>query len=88
MIILCIYLNCVLTIGSNAGSKETPPSSSSKKPSNNKEKEEKPKESIDSKDKEKGKKLQSSFPPANTTDSVRLKCRELLTNALRTDGRK
>lgn len=72
--------------GSNTGSKETPPSSSSKKPSNNKEKEEKSKESVDSKDKDKGKKLQTSFPPSNTTDAVRLKCRELLANALRVDG--
>lgn len=73
--------------GSNTGSKETPPSSSSKKPTNNKEKEEKPKETtIDTKDKDKGKKIQSSFPPSNTTDAVRLKCRELLANAIRTDG--
>lgn len=73
--------------GSNTGSKEPPPSSSSKKPTNNKEKEEKPKETTtDTKDKDKGKKLQSSFPPTNTTDAVRLKCRELLANALRTDG--
>lgn len=38
-------------------------------------------------DKEKDKKLPASFPPqSNTTDAVRLKCRELLTSALKTDG--
>ncbi|KAG8258519.1 Transcription elongation factor A protein 1 [Homalodisca vitripennis] len=62
--------------------KETPPSSS-KKPSS-KEKEEKPKES-EKKDKE-PKKAPTSFPPSNTTDAVRLKCRELLVTAIKTDG--
>ena len=59
---------------------------SSKKP---KEKEEKPKE-VEVKDKEKEKKMPTSFPPAssNTTDAVRLKCRELLTTAVRGDGGK
>lgn len=37
------------------------------------------------KDKE-AKKIPSSFPPSNTTDAVRLKCRELLANAIRADG--
>ncbi|KAJ8729584.1 hypothetical protein PYW08_001165 [Mythimna loreyi] len=37
-------------------------------------------------DKEKDKKLPASFPPTNTTDAVRLKCRELLTQALKVDG--
>ncbi|XP_023954752.1 transcription elongation factor S-II [Bicyclus anynana] len=38
-------------------------------------------------DKEKDKKLPASFPPqSNTTDAVRLKCRELLTQALKTDS--
>lgn len=32
------------------------------------------------------KKKQTSFPAPTTTDAVRLKCRELLTNALRVDG--
>ncbi|XP_033219959.1 transcription elongation factor S-II [Belonocnema kinseyi] len=32
------------------------------------------------------KKKQTSFPPPSTTDAVRLKCRELLANALRVDG--
>jgi len=52
-----------------------------------KEKEEKPREA-ESKDKEKEKKAPTSFPPAssNTTDAVRLKCRELLCVAVRGDG--
>lgn len=38
-------------------------------------------------DKEKDKKLQASFPPqSNTTDAVRLKCRELLAQALKVEG--
>lgn len=37
----------------------------------------------ESKDKDKDKKQPVSFPPSNTTDSVRLKSRELLANALR-----
>ncbi|XP_021700677.1 transcription elongation factor S-II isoform X1 [Aedes aegypti] len=55
--------------------------SNSKPESNNK------KESFE-KDKEVKKPIQSSFPaqPSNTTDAVRLKCREMLTNALRVDG--
>lgn len=32
------------------------------------------------------KKKQTSFPPSSTSDSVRLKCRELLANAIKTDG--
>lgn len=57
-------------------------STSSSKPKP-KEKEEKNK---DENDKEK-KKLQTSFPPqsTNTTDAVRLKCREMLVGALRVD---
>jgi hypothetical protein len=52
-----------------------------------KEKEEKNKD-VESKDKEKEKKMPTSFPPAssNTTDAVRLKCRELLSTAVRGDG--
>lgn len=63
-------------------SKET--AGSSKK---SKDKEEKPKE-VEVKEKEKEKKMTMSFPPAssNTTDAVRLKCRELLTTAIRGDG--
>lgn len=47
----------------------------------------KSKKDKDKKDeKDKDKKLPSSFPPqSNTTDAVRLKCRELLTQALKTD---
>lgn len=62
--------------------KDTPPSSS-KKPSS-KEKEDKPKEP-EKKEKD-VRKTPSSFPPNNTTDAVRLKCRELLAAAIKTDG--
>nr|CAD7204475.1 unnamed protein product [Timema douglasi] len=69
--------------GCNTPNKET--GNSSKKPS--KEKEDKAKES-DVKEKERDRKSQTSFPPAssNTTDAVRLKCRELLANAIQLDG--
>lgn len=67
--------------GPNSSNKE---SSSTSKP--------KPKEKEDEGKKEKreekkDKKLPSSFPPAssNTTDAVRLKCREMLVGALRVD---
>ncbi|PNF33794.1 Transcription elongation factor S-II [Cryptotermes secundus] len=52
-----------------------------------KEKEEKPRE-LELKDKEKEKKMPTTFPPvsSNTTDAVRLKCRELLSTAVRGDG--
>lgn len=66
--------------GSNTPSKE-PATSSKPKP---KEKEEKPKEDRDEK---KDKKLPTQFPPSstNTTDAVRLKCRDMFINALRID---
>ncbi|BES89454.1 Transcription elongation factor [Nesidiocoris tenuis] len=72
-------------LGSSGGGKETAtPPSSSKKPKPKEEKreddEKKPKE------KEKEKPRQTSFPATNTTDAVRLKCRELLANALKADG--
>nr|CAD7263750.1 unnamed protein product [Timema shepardi] len=72
-----------LSPGCNTPNKET--GNSSKKPS--KEKEDKAKES-DVKEKERDRKSQTSFPPAssNTTDAVRLKCRELLANAIQLDG--
>ncbi|CAG2059999.1 unnamed protein product, partial [Timema podura] len=72
-----------LSPGCNTPSKET--GNSSKKPS--KEKEDKAKES-DVKEKERDRRSQTSFPPAssNTTDAVRLKCRELLANAIQLDG--
>nr|CAD7447252.1 unnamed protein product [Timema bartmani] len=72
-----------LSPGCNTPSKET--GNSSKKP--NKEKEDKAKES-DVKEKERDRRSQTSFPPAssNTTDAVRLKCRELLANAIQLDG--
>lgn len=57
-------------------------STSSSKPKP-KEKEEKSK---DDSDKEKSKKLQASFPASsNTTDAIRLKCREMLVGALQVD---
>lgn len=41
----------------------------------------------DEKKEDKNKKIQSSFPPrSNTADAVRLKCRELLAQALKVDG--
>lgn len=59
-------------------SKDSGSSSKSKKEGKDKEKKD---------DKDKDKKMQASFPPqSNTTDAVRLKCRELLTQALKTDG--
>lgn len=59
-------------------SKDSSSSSKSKKDSKDKEKKD---------DKEKDKKLQASFPPqSNTTDAIRLKCRELLMQALKSDG--
>nr|BAN21017.1 transcription elongation factor s-ii [Riptortus pedestris] len=65
--------------GSNMGKDGATPPSSSKKP---KLKEESKKED-DKKEKDKPK--QTSFPPVSTTDAVRLKCRELLLTALKTD---
>jgi transcription elongation factor S-II len=68
------------------GKESTTPSSSSKKASKTKEEkrggsgEDGVKESKDKS------KMQSSFPQANTTDAVRLKCRELLVQAMRIDG--
>nr|CAI5859743.1 unnamed protein product [Callosobruchus analis] len=58
-------------------------SSSSSKPK--KEKEEKPVK--EDRDREKEKSLPKQFPPSsNTTDSVRLKCREMLASAMKTDN--
>lgn len=67
--------------GSTPNSKESASSSKSK----SKEKEDKPKED---RDKDRDRKLPSSFPPvsSNTTDAVRLKCREMLIGALKIDG--
>ncbi|XP_045470366.1 transcription elongation factor S-II [Harmonia axyridis] len=59
-------------------------SSSSSKPKKEKEK----KSSKDEKESPKEKKIMSQFPPASThvtTDAVRLKCREMLAGAIRTD---
>ncbi|CAH1388671.1 unnamed protein product [Nezara viridula] len=68
--------------GSNVSkdNNSTPPSSSNKNKTNNKPKE-------DRKDEEKKEKpKQTTFPAVNTTDAVRLKCRELLLGALKIDG--
>ncbi|XP_017784479.1 PREDICTED: transcription elongation factor S-II [Nicrophorus vespilloides] len=64
---------------SNTPGKDSSSSSSKSK----KDKDDKGKE-----DKDKDKKLQNTFPPSssNTTDSVRLKCREMLSVALNVDG--
>ncbi|XP_053606605.1 transcription elongation factor S-II [Plodia interpunctella] len=59
-------------------SKDNGSSSKSKKDGKDKDKKE---------EKEKDKKLPASFPPqSNTTDAIRIKCRELLTQALKVDG--
>lgn len=59
-------------------------SSSSKKPS--KESSDSKSDKKDSDSKSKSVPSQQSFPPSGTTDSVRLKCRELLASAIRGDG--
>ncbi|XP_041970326.1 transcription elongation factor S-II [Aricia agestis] len=65
---------------SNTPAKESSGSSSKPKKESSKGKDKKD-------DKEKDKKLPASFPPqSNTADAVRLKCRELLTQALKTDN--
>lgn len=71
---------------SNSDNSKTATSSSESKES---KKEEKRKEDKSKKeDKEKDKKLPTSFPPVSvTTDSVRLKCREMLASALKTDSK-
>lgn len=66
------------------GTGKDTPTSSAKKPSS-KEKEDKPKES-EKKEKDVKKNPTSFPPPSNTTDAVRLKCRELLAAAIKTDG--
>ncbi|XP_050516816.1 transcription elongation factor S-II [Diabrotica virgifera virgifera] len=69
---------------SGTNSNEKSSSSSSNKPK--KEKEEKPSREEKDRDKDKGN-LPKQFPASsNTTDSVRLKCREMLTAAIRTDS--
>jgi len=74
---------CVSFSGSNTpNSKETASSSKVER------REEKSKDQDPPEEKEKPKaKVVASFPPCtNTTDAVRLKCRELLANAIRGDG--
>lgn len=67
--------------GPNSSNKE---SSSSSKP---KPKEKEDEDKKEKRDEKKDKKLPSSFPPvsSNTTDAVRLKCREMLVGALRVE---
>ncbi|CAH1183327.1 unnamed protein product [Phaedon cochleariae] len=68
---------------SDTNSSEKSSSSSSSKPK--KDKEDKPVH--EEKEREKDRSLPKQFPASsNTTDSVRLKCREMLTNALKTDS--
>ncbi|KAF6214624.1 hypothetical protein GE061_009367 [Apolygus lucorum] len=74
-------------LGPNSGGKETTtPTSSSKKPKPKEDKKEDEDRKTKEKEKEKEKSRQTSFPAANTTDAVRLKCRELLANAIKSDG--
>lgn len=66
------------TSSSTSSSKSSGKSSSTKKGSDRK-----------SEDKEKDRKVQSAFPPPSNNsmaDAVRIKCREMLANALKTDG--
>lgn len=65
---------------SNTPSKESSTSSASK----NKSKDSSKSDKRDSE--EKDRKIQSSFPASNTTDAVRIKCRELLLAALKVEG--
>lgn len=63
-------------------------SSSDNKESKKEEKRKEEKTKKEEKEKEKDRKLPSSFPPTSvTTDSVRLKCREMLAAALKTDSK-
>lgn len=69
---------------SGTNSSEKSSSSSSSKPK--KDKEEKPVR--EEKDRDKDRNLPKQFPPSsNTTDSVRLKCREMLATAIKTDSK-
>ena len=74
--------------GPNSGGKETTPTSSAKKPKPKEDKKEDEDKKAKEKEKEKERARQTSFPAANTTDAVRLKCRELLAGALKSDGGK
>lgn len=65
----------------------TTPGKDSTSSSSSKSKKEKEEKIRDDKDKEKDvRKLPNQFPPSNTADAVRLKCREMLTAALKTDS--
>lgn len=71
--------------------KETKSSSSSSSSSASKSKKDKEEKRLkeDKLDREKEQKLPKQFPPpsSNTTDSVRLKCREMLATAIKTDSK-
>lgn len=71
-----------------SGSNTKESSSSSSKSSKKEGKEEK-KPVKEEKERDKERKLPASFPPvsSNTTDSVRLKCREMLAAAISTDSK-
>lgn len=73
---------------SKESAKESSKSSSNKSSSKNSSKSESNNKKESEKEKEVKKPAQTSFPThsSNTTDAVRLKCREMLTNALRIDG--
>lgn len=72
---------------SKEASKESSKSSSKSSSKNNSKSESNNKKESE-KEKESKKPAQTSFPPqsSNTTDAVRLKCREMLANSLRVDG--
>lgn len=70
---------------STANSSKSTNKSSSNNSNNSSKKSESKKEDKD-KDRGNGNKLQSSFPQSSMTDAVRLKCREMLANALKVDG--
>jgi transcription elongation factor S-II len=76
-----------LNSGDKDQSKPAESSKSSSKSNGNSSKSEK--SSKDEKNKDSKSKIQSSFPPpssSSTTDAVRLKCREMLTSALKIEG--
>ena len=79
---IIIYLGLLSVGPTTPNSKDS--ASSSKEKKEEKPKKEESREKEKEKDKEKGNKQTASFPPSsNTTDAVRLKCRELLANAIK-----
>ncbi|XP_065332142.1 transcription elongation factor S-II [Cloeon dipterum] len=74
-----------LTPGTPSGKDKEPSGGSAKKPS--REPESKPSKPVVKEEKKDKAPVQTSFPPVSvTTDSVRLKCREMLANAIRGTG--